>query len=171
MRNPNRLHTLYAELKRIHMTYCPDWRFGQFMSNVIARMGDTFYIEDDKIIERVEALFKKEENKTMFKVGQWIYGINAIDNDYGSAEVCGYLFMAECNEYIICCPEYVDDYVNYKDNFDGQLKTMYYNGIHNNGEVPVAMLRKELCFETKEQAEAELARLIEDFGLNWLDYE
>lgn len=30
MRNPNRLYDFYNEATRLHTTYMPDWRVGQF---------------------------------------------------------------------------------------------------------------------------------------------
>ena len=33
MRDPERLDAFYDELKRIHKTYFPDWRFGQLVEN------------------------------------------------------------------------------------------------------------------------------------------
>ena len=33
MRNPNRLDNFYFQLREIHKTQFPDWRFGQLMSN------------------------------------------------------------------------------------------------------------------------------------------
>jgi hypothetical protein len=54
MRDPNRLDDFYEKLKKMHKTYCPDWRFGQFICNFVAWYmskynNDIFYIEDDKI--------------------------------------------------------------------------------------------------------------------------
>lgn len=59
MRNPNRLNNLYDELKNIHKTYLPDWRFGQFMINFInwyynKYKNDIFYIEDNKILTYIK---------------------------------------------------------------------------------------------------------------------
>lgn len=59
MRDPDRLQPLYNELCRIHKEYCPDWRFGQFIMNLLSQLGDIFYIEDDCIIEKIESYFKK----------------------------------------------------------------------------------------------------------------
>ena len=59
MRDPDRLQPLYNELCRIHKEYCPDWRFGQFIMNLLSQLGDIFYIEDDCIIERIENYFKR----------------------------------------------------------------------------------------------------------------
>lgn len=54
MRDPNRLYKFYENLRDIHMTYFPDWRFGQLMINFIEWYynkyeRDIFYIEDDKM--------------------------------------------------------------------------------------------------------------------------
>ncbi len=54
MRDPNRLYKFYENLRDIHMTHLPDWRFGQFMINFIDwyynKYGrDLFYIEEDKM--------------------------------------------------------------------------------------------------------------------------
>ena len=56
MRDPNRLYDFYENLRNIHMTYFPDWRFGQFIYNfenwyLHSYQTDIFYIEDDKMIE------------------------------------------------------------------------------------------------------------------------
>lgn len=93
----------------------------------------------------------------MFEVGQLIWTIEATDDDYESAEVSAYLFMAECNDYIICCPRYS----NCAD-FDSQLEEMYEESTYNCGCVEVAIIKKELCFERKFQADAALSKLIYD---------
>ena len=54
MRNPDRLDSFYFELKNIHKTYFPDWRFGQFMINFISWYGDPFYLEEDTFLERIK---------------------------------------------------------------------------------------------------------------------
>lgn len=47
MRNPERLDKLYSHLLTIHKNYFPDWRFGQFLSNLERWYGkDIFYTED-----------------------------------------------------------------------------------------------------------------------------
>ena len=61
MRDPNRLQPLYNEICRIHKENCPDWRFGQFIINILSENGDVFYVEDDEIIEKIESYFKKDE--------------------------------------------------------------------------------------------------------------
>lgn len=57
----------------------------------------------------------------MFKPGQWIYGIEVLEDYFDEAEVSGYLYMADCGDYIICCSEYA----NHEDDFESQLAEMY----------------------------------------------
>ena len=59
MRNPNRLNNFYDELKRIHMTYVPDWRFGQMLVNVFGTT-DIFYYEEDDVLRKVKEYFVEE---------------------------------------------------------------------------------------------------------------
>lgn len=63
MRDPNRLYKFYENLRDMHMTYLPDWRFGQFIYNfenwyLHSYQNDIFFIEDDKMLE----LFKEYLN-------------------------------------------------------------------------------------------------------------
>lgn len=56
MRDKNRLYKFYDELREIHMTHFPDWRFGQMIINVLAdwqtKTGrDIFFPEDDEMIQ------------------------------------------------------------------------------------------------------------------------
>lgn len=53
MRDPDRLDAFYDELKKIHKEYYPDWRFGQFMVNIIKILGDPFYWEEDTFLENL----------------------------------------------------------------------------------------------------------------------
>lgn len=94
----------------------------------------------------------------MFKVGQWIYAIDVVNEDYEPAEVSAYLFMAECKDYIICCSEYF----HCTDDFDAQLEEMCEESAENCGSVDVAIIRKDLCFETQKQAEETLLKLMEE---------
>lgn len=51
MRDVKRLDNFYNELKQIHKTYFPDWRFGQLISNFLSYISkDCFYWEEDKFI-------------------------------------------------------------------------------------------------------------------------
>ena len=54
MRKSVRLDEFYKELCRIHKEYLSDWRFGQFIFNLIAEIGDPFYYEEDKMIEVIK---------------------------------------------------------------------------------------------------------------------
>ena len=58
MRDPNRLYNFYDELRRIHLTYVPDWRFGQMMNNIFYN-EDIFYMEEDEVLKRVKEYFKE----------------------------------------------------------------------------------------------------------------
>lgn len=56
MRNPNRLYDFYNELQKIHITFFPDWRFGQLIQNftnwLMNEKGvDPFFPEESKMIE------------------------------------------------------------------------------------------------------------------------
>lgn len=59
MRNPNRLYAFYDELRRMHMTYAPDLRFGQLMF-VIFGTEDIFYLEEDEVLRRFKKYFGEE---------------------------------------------------------------------------------------------------------------
>ena len=59
MRDINRLDNFYDNLKSIHKSYIPDWRFGQFIMNFMGwyynkYKRDCFYIEEDKMIKYIE---------------------------------------------------------------------------------------------------------------------
>lgn len=60
MRDPNRLHKFYDELKRIHMEYVPDWRFGQMINNIFGTT-DIFYMEEEDVLRKVKEYFGEEE--------------------------------------------------------------------------------------------------------------
>lgn len=92
----------------------------------------------------------------MFKPGQLIYGIEVTEDYYDEAEVTGYLFMAECGDYIICCSEYM----SCEDDFKSQLEEMYQESIEDYG-VSVNLLRKDLCFATANEANDYLIELQE----------
>ena len=93
----------------------------------------------------------------MFKIGQWIYGIEVVDDDFESAEISGYLFMAECGDYVICCSEYA----HHEGNFDDQLAEMYEECIDDCG-VDLKILKKEYVFGTYDQANDYLIEMRED---------
>lgn len=62
MRDINRIDDFCDRLKEVWKTV-PDWRFGQLICNTFGEVQnrtkqDVFYIEDDKMIESLEKLFK-----------------------------------------------------------------------------------------------------------------
>lgn len=64
MRDTNRLYKFYDELREIHMTHFPGWRFGQMIVNVLAdwqakTKRDIFFIEEDEMIQ----IFRDYVNK------------------------------------------------------------------------------------------------------------
>lgn len=64
MRDINRLYKFYDELREIHMTYFPDWRFGQFIVNVLAdwqakTKKDIFFPEEDETIQIFKEYIKE----------------------------------------------------------------------------------------------------------------
>lgn len=92
----------------------------------------------------------------MFKVGQLIYAIEIEEDNWDEAEVSGLLFMAECSNYIIACSEYM----SYEGDFESQLEEMYNESFEEQG-VDVYLVRKDLCFETFNQAEDYLIEMRE----------
>ena len=67
MRDPNRINEFCNHFAELWKTNCPDWRFGQLISNIISVDGELswFYREDDKMIEHIDNFFKE-----MFKVDE-----------------------------------------------------------------------------------------------------
>lgn len=56
MRRPNRLYGFYENLRQIHMTHFPDWRFGQLVENFRSWLKnyknvDIFYSEENELID------------------------------------------------------------------------------------------------------------------------
>ena len=58
MRDKDRIDPLLQKLGEIWKENCPDWRFGQLISNLFYG-ADPFYMEDDEIIKYIENYFKK----------------------------------------------------------------------------------------------------------------
>ena len=56
MRDPNRIKPILERLEKQWLKV-PDWRLGQLISNVIGG-ADTFYIEDENLIDGIENYFK-----------------------------------------------------------------------------------------------------------------
>lgn len=68
MRDPNRLYPFYDRLREIHMTYFPDWRFGQLINNVLGwyyskNKRDIFFPEEDEMIQIFEDYVKETIKK------------------------------------------------------------------------------------------------------------
>ena len=78
MRSIKRIDEFTTFLAHIWKTRCPDWRFGQFVSNVFGEIsvkhGDIFFPEEDKMmkyiaeyfnttVEDIQAELKEEANK------------------------------------------------------------------------------------------------------------
>ena len=60
MRPTSRIDKFLNELGEIWKKECPDWRFGQFMVNVLNSFEiDPFFPEEDKMIELIKDYFKK----------------------------------------------------------------------------------------------------------------
>ena len=58
MRKIDRIEPFMLELAKIWKENCPDWRFGQLMSNVINSFEiDPFFIEEDNMLERFKKYF------------------------------------------------------------------------------------------------------------------
>ena len=55
MRDPNRLYKFYAELQKIHSTYCLDLTFENFNYAFLDQYGrDPFFPEEDEYLKAVE---------------------------------------------------------------------------------------------------------------------
>ena len=63
MRDPNRIPKVLAILQQ-GWEKVPDWRLGQLIENLKRYIGvnDLFYIEDDKMIEKIIDFFDLEES-------------------------------------------------------------------------------------------------------------
>lgn len=64
MRNVERIGDFLSRFEKCWKKV-PDWRFGQFISNVLGNaqangeISDIFYVEDEKMIHLIEDYFKK----------------------------------------------------------------------------------------------------------------
>lgn len=62
MRKIERIEPFMKELAKIWIEECPDWRFGQLISNVLNSFEiDPFFIEEDEMLERFKKYFKYED--------------------------------------------------------------------------------------------------------------
>ena len=58
MRNPARIDVFCAHLAKLWKSNCPDWRFGQLVTNLM-RTKDIFYLEEDEMLDYIEEYFKE----------------------------------------------------------------------------------------------------------------
>ena len=64
MRDPTRLYKFYNKLQEIHITYFPDWRFTQLISNfeywlrANKNIHDMFYLEEDNVLNYMNEYVK-----------------------------------------------------------------------------------------------------------------
>lgn len=65
MRDSNRIPAFVEKLQRYWITYFPDWRFGQLMSNFVSfiftntKWSDIFYIEDEEMSALLDEFVKQ----------------------------------------------------------------------------------------------------------------
>lgn len=57
MRDINRMDMFLQQIKE-EWSKVPDWRFGQLMFNMFKEMGDPFYWEEEKFIEKLKGFLK-----------------------------------------------------------------------------------------------------------------
>ena len=62
MRDPNRIPEVLATLQQAWEKF-PHWRFGQLIENLklYYRISDLFYVEDDKLVEKIIDFFDLDE--------------------------------------------------------------------------------------------------------------
>lgn len=60
MRDSNRIYPIMCHIAEKWQEKCPDWRFGQIMSNFFSAYGDPFYWEDNKLIEYFDKFIENE---------------------------------------------------------------------------------------------------------------
>lgn len=62
MRNIERIEPFMKEMTKIWKKKCPDWRFGQLMSNVLNSFDrDPFFIEEDEMLKRFKEYFEGDK--------------------------------------------------------------------------------------------------------------
>lgn len=60
MRDPKRISKFINIAKQIWKMH-PDLRFGQLILNAIDNKEDLYYIEDDKLLEKIISLYSKKD--------------------------------------------------------------------------------------------------------------
>ena len=62
MRDVNRIDSFLQELGKLWKEECPDWRFGQLISNVFGALNrDPFFYEEPEMIKEFQKYFNKVE--------------------------------------------------------------------------------------------------------------
>lgn len=63
MRDPKRIKKFCNELADIWESQCPDWRFIQFVENVLSasKMSIPFYMEENEMMETIKRYFHLDE--------------------------------------------------------------------------------------------------------------
>ncbi len=59
MRDKERIEPFLKEIGTLWKDNLPDWRFGQLMYNFLSEVGDPFYWEEDKFIEKFKEYIEK----------------------------------------------------------------------------------------------------------------
>lgn len=67
MRDERRIDSFCKELAKIWRNKCPDWRFGQLISNVFGS-SDPFYLEEDKAMDVLKKYFNIEAPEDMLVI-------------------------------------------------------------------------------------------------------
>lgn len=67
IRDPNRLYNFYNEVTRLHMTYMPDWRVGQFWMNFLGwvqneKRCDPFFSEESEMLTYLKEYCGEKED-------------------------------------------------------------------------------------------------------------
>lgn len=63
MRSIERINPFLEKLGKLWKEQCPNWRFGQLMSNVLNSFDrDPFFIEEDEMIKKFKEYFGVEDD-------------------------------------------------------------------------------------------------------------
>lgn len=68
MRDPNGLYNFYNEVTRLHITYFPDWRVGQFWMNFLSWVENEkkrypFFVEESEMLTYLREYCGEENNE------------------------------------------------------------------------------------------------------------
>lgn len=74
MRDAERIEPFCQELARLWVTYVPDWRFGQLISNlfghIVGNGRDPFFPEEDEMIRTIASYFGEDTTNTKPVTGE-----------------------------------------------------------------------------------------------------